>query len=429
MMVSVIGAGYVGLVAACCLAGTGHETVCVEIDERKRKMLAGGQVPFYEEGLDELLVKGLESGRLNFAGDISPAMGDRVVMVAVGTPSRPDGRVDLSQVYGVMDAISGQPSGPPVLVMKSTVPPGLGVQLQKRFLSGAGPGTAYVSNPEFLREGQALKDWYHPDRIVLGGDDPEALELVRGLYSDIDAPVCVMDITSAEMVKYASNAFLATKISFINEIANLCDLLGADIMPVSRAVGLDRRIGDHFLRAGLGYGGSCFPKDTRGLDFISTLNGHTFNLLKAVIEVNFRQRILAVRKLSKQLGSLCGRRVCVLGLSFKPGTDDMRESPSLDIIRMLQDEGAQVCAYDPMVDAGRENILPPGCDLHPDAMSAATSCHAVVVATEWREFLEMDWKEVRERMVDPYAVLDGRNCLDPEEMRNAGINYIGMGKR
>lgn len=430
MMVSVIGAGYVGLVAACCLAHSGHEVTCIERDEQKREKIKKGQLPFYEHGLEELLAKGLESGRLNFYADLSQDMNAAaVMMVAVGTPSLPDGRVDLSQIYYVMKVISEQPVRPPVLVMKSTVPPGLGMSLQKLFLSGRETGTAYVSNPEFLREGQAVRDWYNPDRIVLGGGSRKAIELVKGLYWDIDAPVCVMDIASAEMVKYASNAFLATKISFINEIANLCELLGADISSVAPAVGMDRRIGSHFLQAGLGYGGSCFPKDTRGLDFISTLNGHTFNFLKAVIEVNFRQRILAVRKLSEQMGSLHGKRIGVLGLSFKPGTDDMRESPSLDIISMLLNEGARVSVYDPMADAGRKALLLSGCCIKSDALSAVSDCQAVVVATDWPEFLEMDWKEVRDRMDQPYLVLDGRNCLDPVKLRKSGFRYVGMGKR
>jgi UDPglucose 6-dehydrogenase len=386
-------------------------------------------VPFYEEGLESLLAEGLESGRLTISTDLAAAMNAAVLMVAVGTPPLSDGRIDLSQVYGVMKQLSEQPASPPVLVMKSTVPPGLGVDLQRRFLSHAGSKTAYIANPEFLREGRAIKDWYSPDRIVLGGDNREALEVVRGLYRDIDAPVCVMDVTSAEMVKYASNAFLATKISFINEIANLCHLLGADIAPVARAVGMDKRIGGHFLQAGLGYGGSCFPKDTRGLDFISTLHGHTFNLLKAVIEVNFRQRILAVRKLSEELDSLYGKRIGVLGLSFKPGTDDTRESPSLDILRMLLDEGALVSVYDPKADTGREKFLLSRCQRHADPLSAADGCHALVVATQWKEFQEMNWPAVRERMAPPYAVLDGRNCLDPQRLRASGLCYIGMGKK
>ncbi len=429
MKVSVIGAGNVGLVAACCLANSGHEVICIEEDGTKTSKLTSGLVPFYEQGLQELLTGGIKNGRLCFSENIADTMNTQVTMVAVGTPSQSDGRVDLSQIYKVMKEITKQARRPAVLVMKSTVPPGLGVQLQRWFLSGGDMKIAYVSNPEFLREGSAVRDWYKPDRIVLGGDNRDAIELVRGLYSDINVPVCIMDVTSAEMVKYASNAFLATKISFVNEIANLCELIGADITPVAWAVGKDKRIGPHFLQAGLGYGGSCFPKDTKGLDFISTLNGHTFNLLKAVIEVNYRQRILAVRKLSERLGSLYGKKVGILGLSFKPGTGDMRESPSLDIIRMLLDEGAQVFAYDPMSDLSREQHLRLECNICSDILSAISECHAVVVATEWQEFIEMDWKMVRKNMCEPFVVLDGRNCLDPEKMISLGYQYIGFGKK
>lgn len=429
MKVTVIGAGYVGLVAACCLANSGHHVMCIERDEAKRNKLLAGMVPFYEEGLEDLLVRGMDSGRLTFGADISEGMDARIVMVAVGTPSQSDGRVDLSQIYEVVKKISQESVDPLVLVMKSTVPPGLGLQLQKRFLRQGGKQIAYVSNPEFLREGQAVKDWYQPDRIVLGGDHREAVALIKELYSDIDAPVCEMDISSAEMVKYASNAFLATKISFINEIANLCERVKADIEPVARAVGMDNRIGRHFLQAGVGYGGSCFPKDTKGLDFISTLNGHTFNLLKAVIEVNSRQRIQAVRKLSDLLGTLCGKKIAVLGVAFKPNTDDIRESPALDIIRILQDEGAEVHCYDPMADPVRVKLLLPEVYVGQDIPTTVDGCHAVAVVTEWRDFTDYDWRLVKERMIEPYGVLDGRNCLDAGEMRELGFNYMGMGKR
>ena len=429
MKVSVIGAGYVGLVAACCLANSGHEVTCIECDDFKRAMLVQGEVPYYEEGLEDLLVRGIESGRLRFSPSIADGMNAQVVMVAVGTPSQPDGRADLSQIYRVIQEIAEQAVHPMVLVMKSTVPPGLGLRLQQRFLGNKQLELAYVSNPEFLREGQAVRDWYHPDRVVLGGDDPEALRLLEELYSDIDAPLCQMDISSAEMVKYVSNAFLATKISFINEIANLCELVGADIGPVARGVGLDNRIGKHFLQAGLGYGGSCFPKDTKGLDFISTLNGHTFNLLKAVIEVNARQRVLAVRKLFRLFSNLVDKKIAVLGVAFKPDTDDTRESPALDIMRMLLDEGAQVTAYDPMAERQRVKQQLPDVHICEDPLSAVTGCHALIVATEWREFMEMDWQMVREKMVHPLGVLDGRNCLDSHKLRELGFQYMGVGKK
>ncbi|MEW6698063.1 MAG: UDP-glucose dehydrogenase family protein [Bacillota bacterium] len=429
MKVTVIGAGYVGLVAACCLVNSGHQVMCIERDEEKRNKLLAGVVPFYEEGLEDFLVRGLASGRLTFGTDICEGMDARVVMVAVGTPSQPDGRIDLSQIYEVVRKIAQESVEPMVLVMKSTVPPGLGLQLQQRFLNQQGERIAYVSNPEFLREGQAVRDWYHPDRIVLGGDNQQAVKLIRELYHDIDASVCEMDISSAEMVKYASNAFLATKISFINEIANLCERVKADIEPVAWAVGMDNRIGRHFLQAGLGYGGSCFPKDTKGLDFISTLNGHTFNLLKAVIEVNSRQRIQAVRKLSDLLGTLCGKKIAVLGVAFKPNTDDIRESPALDIIRILQDEGAEVHCYDPMADPVRVKLLLPEVYLGQDIPRTVEGCHAVVVVTEWREFIDFDWQMVKERMIKPYCVLDGRNCLNAGELRELGFQYMGIGRR
>ncbi|GBF34215.1 UDP-glucose dehydrogenase [Desulfocucumis palustris] len=428
MLVSVIGAGYVGLVAACCLANSGHRVKCVEHDRSKCEMLAGGLLPFYEEGLGDLLARGVKGGKLSFSTEIESIKNTEIIIVAVGTPSRPDGKVDLGQIFGVMTDISELATEPVTLIMKSTVPPGLGLQLQKRFLFQKSGKIAYVSNPEFLREGRAVKDWYQPERIVVGAETPEAVETVKSLYSDIEAPFCVMDISSAEMVKYASNAFLATKISFINEIANLCELVGADIIPVARAVGMDGRIGGSFLQAGLGYGGSCFPKDTKGLDFISTLNGHTFNLLKAVIEVNARQRILAVRKLSRLLDSLCGKKIAILGLSFKPGTDDTRESPSLDIIRMLGDEGAEVTAYDPMAVL-RQNAGPlPEFTLCGDPLAALTSSHAAVITTEWREFLDMDWEKAWKIMSPPRVILDGRNCLDPHKIKSLGFQYAGMGR-
>ena len=429
MKVTVIGAGYVGLVAACCLANSGHEVICIERNDTKRANLLQGILPFYEEGLENLLVNGIARGRLKFSGCIADGLTARIVMMAVGTPSQTDGRVDLSQIYQAVQEISRQAAGSLILVMKSTVPPGLGLQLKHRFLKNGAAQISYISNPEFLREGQAVQDWYRPDRIVLGGDDPEDLKVVEELYRDINAPVCRMDICSAEMVKYASNAFLATKISFINEIANLCELVGADIGPVTEGVGLDNRIGRHFLQAGLGYGGSCFPKDTRGLDFISTLHGHTFNLLKAVIEVNARQKIFAVRKLIHLLKVLADKKIAVLGIAFKPNTDDIREAPALEIIRILLDEGVQVKAFDPMADMKWVKEQLPEVKICKDPLSAVDGCHAVIIATEWRDFIEMDWREARERMVKPYAVLDGRNCLDPAVLKEMGFQYKGIGKK
>ncbi|MQL51996.1 nucleotide sugar dehydrogenase [Desulfofundulus thermobenzoicus] len=428
MRVAVIGAGYVGLVAAGCLSHSGHDVVCIEKDARKMALLKAGRVPFFEEGLEELVLFGLKRGLLQFDGQMEACQDREIIMIAVGTPARPDGRIDLSQIYAVMDEIVFRARFPQTIVMKSTVPPGFGVNAKERYLERARVPLSYLSNPEFLREGSAVRDWYHPDRIVIGGDDETAISRLARLYAGIDAPIVTMDVSSAEMVKYAANAFLATKISFINEIASLCELVGADILPVSRAVGMDRRIGDQFLQAGLGYGGSCFPKDTCGLDFVSTCNGHAFNLLKAVIEVNKRQRLLAVRRLRHVLGRLHGKTIGVLGLAFKPGTDDVRESPSLEIINLLLDEGADVRAYDPLAMENARRALPDGVFFAPGVMEAVTDCHALLVATAWPEFSTLDWAAVRPVMHPPYLVMDGRNCLAAEELRQKGFLYWGIGR-
>jgi len=426
--VAVVGAGYVGLVAAACLSRSGHEVICIEKDEQKLAVLQAGKLPFFEAGLEEIMVDGLKSGNLKFGRKVTECLDAEMVMVAVGTPARPDKRIDLSQIYEVISDIVEQARKPLLIVMKSTVPPGFGVDLKERFLAVAKVPLGYLANPEFLREGLAVRDWYHPERIVIGADDDAAVAKMAGLYAGIDAPVLTMDIGSAEMVKYAANAFLATKISFINEIANLCELVGADILPVARAVGMDRRIGGEFLQAGLGYGGSCFPKDTIGLDFVSTCNGYAFNLLKAVIEVNSRQRVLALRKLRKALGKLHDKIVGVLGLAFKPGTDDVRESPALEIINLLLDEGARIKAYDPAAGKNAQKYLPDEVQFAANAMTAVVNCHALLIATAWPEFITMDWARVRSLMRPPFVVLDGRNCLPEGEMAKHGFNYLPIGR-
>ncbi|SHE68791.1 UDPglucose 6-dehydrogenase [Desulforamulus putei DSM 12395] len=427
MKVIVVGAGYVGLVAAACLSQSGHQVVCVDKNIKKIEALNNGIIPIYEENLESIVRESLGNNNLQFSSKIFVSSDIDMIIIAVGTPTLPDGRVDLSQVYNVFREIVNVVDHPIIVVMKSTVPPGVGEKVKKVFLNKSKVPISYISNPEFLREGQAVWDWYNPDRIVIGGDDRESIKKVLKLYSDIDAPRCIMDITSAEMVKYASNAFLATKISFINEIANLCELVGADILPVAKAVGLDKRIGGQFLKAGLGYGGSCFPKDTRGLDFVSTINGHTFNLLKSVIEVNFKQRIYAVRKLINHLGTINGKKVGVLGIAFKPNTDDTRESPAIDIIKMLVDEGADVVAYDPVV--GSEQCpLPEEITLTNNYEVATKHAHALVICTEWPEILNIDWEEVAGHMRDPKVILDGRNCLSKSLLVELGFKYLGIGR-
>ena len=431
MNVTVIGTGYVGLVAACCLANSGHQVIAAGKNEKIRNTLLGGNIPIYEDGLSEIFESAVKSGLLKCSDDLEASISEAsVVIVAVGTPSLPDGRVDLIQVNNVISSICKYADKPLTVVMKSTVPPGTGKYLINRYCSKAKVAISYVSNPEFLREGKAVYDWYNPDRIVIGGNDAEGTERVMGLYSDIMAPKLSLEVTDAEMIKYASNAFLATKISFINEIANLCERVGADVTSVASAVGMDKRIGSSFLQAGLGYGGSCFPKDTKGLDYISVFNGYNFTLLKGVIEVNANQRILAVRKVLELLGGVVDKKIAILGLAFKPGTDDIREAPAIDIIMHLVNEGATINAYDPNCKA-RENshkVCPSDVTFFEDPYAACQECVAVLLVTEWEEIVNLEWINIKKEMQAPYLLFDGRNILDKVEMKKHGYLYSGIGR-
>jgi len=344
------------------------------------------------------------------------------VYVAVGTPSTAGGAADLRYVHSAIATIAERAPRGGCVVMKSTVPPGTGGDLSEKL---APAGLSYVSNPEFLREGNAIEDWYHTDRIVLGGDGG-ATTAVAALYEDIPSPVLECDITSAELIKYASNAFLATKISFANEIARLCDACGADVTTVATGVGMDSRIGPAFLKAGIGYGGSCFPKDTRALDFLASINDFDFHLLKAVIDVNARQRLLPLICLRKNLGTFTGLRVAVLGLTFKPNTDDVREAPAEEIVRMLLAEGAHVTSYDPV---GSFTWTAEGYVQADSLQNAVSGAAAVIVATEWSEISGADWGALVGSMVAPRLVFDGRNCVDPATVRDAGGAYVGVGRR
>ncbi len=426
LRVTVVGTGYVGLVTGVCLAHSGHSVTCVDIDKAKVDMLASGVSTIYEPGIEELLASGTASGNLTFAtpeGGWRGLIGD-ITVVAVGTPMAPNGAADLSAVRTVVSALAEAADRPFTLVMKSTVPMGTGTALRQRYLDGAAVRIGYVSNPEFLREGKALEDWFKTDRIVLGAADEADLALMRELYADIDAPLVETDIASAETIKYASNAFLSTKISFVNEIANLCDCIGADIDAVSRGIGMDARIGSQFLNAGIGYGGSCFPKDTRALDFIATLNGYQFTLLKSVIEVNNRQRLLPVVHVMRALPDLHERSIAILGLAFKPDTDDVRESPALDIVPLLAEQGAAIRIYDPI--AAQTPVS--GAARVDDVWTALTGASAAIVVTEWREFTALDWARVREVMTGPAIIFDGRNCLDAGAVRSAGLTYMAVGR-
>jgi UDPglucose 6-dehydrogenase len=422
--IAVIGVGYVGLVTAAGFAELGSEVWCVDIDPERIARLREGDVPIYEPGLAETLDAHRE--RIHYGTEPALALEHaRLLFVAVGTPSTYSGDADLSAVYSVVESMP--PSDSHALVMKSTVPCGTGAHI-KRTMEEHGKGDfGYVSCPEFLREGSALADFRNPDRVVIGEDGDWAGDAVVSLYEPLGAPILRMDVPSAEMVKLASNAFLSTKISFINEIANVCEETGADVQEVARGMGLDQRIGSSFLRPGIGYGGSCFPKDVSALKQLAGNTGYHFQLLNAVIEVNELQKRRVVAKLQKHLGTLVGKRVALLGLAFKPETDDMREASSLVLSARLQAEGAIVRAYDPVAEEEARELMPK-VELAPDALEALKGADAAVLVTEWPEFSELDWAAAAERMAGR-LVVDGRNALDPEAVQAAGLTYEGIGRR
>jgi UDPglucose 6-dehydrogenase len=418
--VGVIGVGWVGLVTATCFAELGHEVVARDIVPEKVESLSRGEATIHEPGLEELLQANRE--RITFTTEMSELLERaQLLFVCVDTPPTYSGDADLSRVRAVVDELPA--GGGHVLVMKSTVPAGTGNSIRRDV-----PGLAYVSCPEFLKEGSAVEDFRHPDRVVVGADpgDEEAAAAVEALYRPLGGEILRTDVPSAEMIKLASNAFLATKISFINEIANVCEEVGADVGEVANGMGLDQRIGSSFLRAGIGYGGSCFPKDVSALKMLAGNSGYHFQLLNAVIEVNELQKRRVVGKLDKHLGPLLGKRIALLGLAFKPHTDDMREASSLVLASRLQGEGAEVVAFDP-VAADRAGELLTAVEMAPSALAALEGADAVVIVTEWPEFAELDWAEAAARMARP-LVVDGRNFLDPAVLKAAGFEYEGIGK-
>jgi UDPglucose 6-dehydrogenase len=395
----------------------------VDIDAEKVAALERGEVPIYEPGLEELLVR--NSARLKFSTDLTGALEHaRLLFVAVGTPPTYSGDADLSAVHAVIDAIPA--AADRALVMKSTVPSGTGVSVKRAFAEQGKAGLGYVSCPEFLKEGSAVADFMEPDRVVVGDDGTWAGDAVIDLYAPLGAPVVRTDIASAEMVKLASNAFLATKISFINEIANVCEQTGADVVEVARGMGLDDRIGSKFLQAGIGFGGSCFPKDVDALKQLAGNSGYHFQLLTAVIEVNELQKRRVIGKLHKYLGGLVGKRIALLGLAFKPNTDDMREASSLVLSARLNADGATVSAYDPVAETEARKLVS-GITYADSPLDAVSGADAVVLVTEWPEFIELDWREVAASMRGNLLV-DGRNALDPELVRVAGLIYEGVGR-
>jgi UDPglucose 6-dehydrogenase len=421
--IGVVGTGYVGLVTAAGFAELGNEVWCIDIDADKIARLQRGEIPIWEPGLADLVAK--HRGRLHFSTDIADALEHaRLLFVAVGTPPTYSGDPDLSAVRAVVGAMP--PSDRHALVMKSTVPVGTGASIKRHFVEQGKGDFRYVSCPEFLKEGSAVKDFLSPDRVVIGDDGDWAGDAVVELYAPLEAPLVRTDIESAEMVKLAANAFLATKISFINEIANVCEETGADVLEVARGMGLDDRIGPKFLQAGIGFGGSCFPKDVLGLKQLAGNSGYHFQLLNAVIEVNELQKRRVIGKLHKHLGTLVGKRVALLGLAFKPNTDDMREASSLVLGARLQSDGATVVAYDPVAEEEARKLMS-GMEFADDALSAVRDADAVVLVTEWGEFKELDFAAVAEAMAGD-VVIDGRNALDPAAVKAAGLTYEGIGR-
>ena len=419
--IGVIGAGWVGLVTAACFAELGHEVHCRDIVQEKVESLRRGEVPIYEPGLAELLEKTRE--RLNFTTDMGEVLSNaNLLFCCVDTPPTYSGDADLSRVERVVEELGD--SREHAIVMKSTVPVGTGRSIRRRR-----DDLGYVSNPEFLKEGSAVADFMHPDRVVVGaGEESEQFaDRVAALYEPLDCPIVRTDVASAEMVKLASNAFLATKISFINEIANVSEELGADVTEVARGMGLDERIGTQFLRAGIGYGGSCFPKDVSALKQLAGNTGYHFQLLTAVIEVNELQKRRTIGKLQKHLGSLVNKEIALLGVAFKPNTDDIREATSLVLAARLQSEGAHVRVYDPVASPRASDMLG-GAKICESAVDALEGADGAVLVTEWPEFRELDWEgEVKRRMARP-LVVDGRNFLDSGLLQQAGYAYEGIGR-
>ena len=423
--VGMIGIGYVGLVTGTCLAELGNHVVCMDIDGEKIAALKEGKIPIYEPGLPELIEKNRE--RMTFTTLLSDIF-DRceLVFIAVDTPPTFTGDADLSRVFAVISALPGLSTDHHILVMKSTVPVGTGSKISSELARQELDNIDYVSNPEFLREGSAIKDFLNPDRVVIGSRDAEAGEKVAALYNNLDTPILRTNIPTAEMIKYASNAFLATKISFINEIANVCEEVGADVTVVADGMGHEQRIGKHFLNAGIGFGGSCFPKDVTALKQIAGNSGYHFQLLTAVIEVNELQKRRVVNKLQKHLGTLADKTITLLGLAFKPNTSDLREASSIVLASRLLGDGALVKAYDPVAipyaaKAVRGILL---CD---DILSAVRDSDAVVLVTEWDEFSDLPLEQMKKLMRRP-LIIDGRNFLDPRKIRDAGFTYEGIGR-
>ncbi|MCD5390395.1 UDP-glucose/GDP-mannose dehydrogenase family protein [candidate division NPL-UPA2 bacterium] len=428
MKLCMIGAGHVGLVSAACFADLGNEVICVDSDEGKISILKKGTVPFFEPGLEELVRKNAESGRLSFTANLEEGVKkSEIVFIAVGTPSRENGEADLSFVEDVSCKIAEAMEDYKIIVEKSTVPVKTGEWVKKIITNNIhGVEFDVVSNPEFLREGSAIQDFMHPDRIVIGVETERAKKVMTELYKPLNVPLVITDIKSAEIIKHASNSFLALKISYINAIANICEKVGADVKEVSNGMELDGRIGKGFLRAGLGYGGSCFPKDVAAFTRIAEEAGYNFELLKVTEGINRKQKELFLKKVKKALWTLNNKVIGILGLSFKPNTDDMREAPSVEIINRLQAEGAKVRAYDPAATENARKVLK-DIEYCADPYRVAEGSDCLLIITEWEEFKKLDLGKIKSLLKNP-IIVDGRNVYEPEELKKMGFNYFAVGR-
>jgi len=427
--ICVIGVGYVGLVTGACLADLGNHVVCVNRSQQKSDNLKKGILPIFEPGLEEIVRRNYDAGRLDFTTSYDEGLRNaEYVFMAVGTPSGSEGEADLSHIAEAAESVAERLTQPIILVNKSTVPIGTGDWVADIINEHKHNDVAFsvVSNPEFLREGSGVYDFMNPDRIVLGSTSRQAAEKVAELYTPLSAEVIITDLRTAEMIKYASNCFLATKISFVNEMANICEAIGADVKEVARGMGTDKRIGPAFLNAGMGWGGSCFPKDVKALAHIAATHGSHPQMLRAVMEINSDQRKRVIQKVREMLGSVRGRTVGVLGLSFKPNTDDMRDAPSIEIIHMLQHEGAIVKAYDPVATDNARKVLTNVvyCD---SPYEVAQDADALILTTEWNEFKQLDMARLLKSMRQP-VLYDGRNIYEPEKMRALGFRYRAVGR-
>jgi len=430
--ITIVGTGYVGLVTGTCLADLGNQVTCVDIDESKIALLKNEKIPFFEPGLKELVQNNVTKGRLNFSTDVAKSIIEaEIIFIAVGTPSAPGGEVDLKYVETVSKTIGENLNDFKIIVNKSTVSVGTGRKIAEIIQENSKADQEFevVSNPEFLREGSAINDFMRPDRIVLGSDSEKAFDIMSEIYRPlflIETPIIKTSIETAELIKYASNAFLSVKISFINEVANLCDKTGADVHIVAKAMGLDGRISPKFLHAGPGFGGSCFPKDTLGLAHLAKDHGVDSLIAEAAMIVNVNQKQIMVNKLKSLLPELDGKKVAILGLAFKPNTDDVRESPSLKIIEILLEEGCIIRAYDPIALENSKKIMP-DIAYFEDMMDACEGADAVMLMTEWNELRQMDLEQLKDKMAIP-NVVDCRNIYDPESMKESGFNYISVGR-